>query len=211
MPAKFVLSLDTDPTGKAGLPPPDQFKASIERFLRLLDGHGISATWTMPENPPAVSGDAGQTNLVDLLQRMKTPQDLSGYPPRRTRGIAGRVPFLTPPVYRHDALPTDRGVVDLPVSLRVSSPPLHRMAPRLVTLGRIRRGMDRAIRKDAIFHLVFDFAWLGSWDSDYRVLEDIFFHVAERRRSGHIDIATQSDIRRDYSGGHGGLHPFAAE
>lgn len=115
------------------------------------------------------------------------------------------------PMWRTADLDIEGSILMVPVSLSIASLDNHRrLIPEIVRMGRIRKGLERAVREGAVVHLALQLADLEHSDSLFRTVEDILFDVAEARAGGALRVATVAGLRRAYDEETGGSAPRRA-
>ena len=115
------------------------------------------------------------------------------------------------PMWRTTDLDLDGSILVVPVSMSITSLDNHRrLVPEAVRIGRIRKGLDRAVRENAVVHLALQLADLERSESLFRTVEDILFGVAEARAGGALRVATVAELRRVYDEETGGSAPRRA-
>ncbi|NQU71006.1 MAG: hypothetical protein HQ514_10680 [Rhodospirillales bacterium] len=186
MPVNFLLTVNAGPSNAVD----DGSHPSFRRLCRLLDGHGIPATWVLDDKlmANAVAGFAGQqgpdaTDMESAIKSMATPQEMAF------------VDFAIGA--EKDRRPTWKYLeFDLPGSTQRLSHSLLRYFPTgFAQVIKFRRGLRRAIQTEADFHLILDPGFLKSTRRSCGFLENILFDVTEHQADGRIKFATIKDIR----------------
>lgn len=103
--------------------------------------------------------------------------------------------FLTPPVYSFKELINHNGVLEIPASMFLMSyDGPRRFIPSFVRRNRCKKGIEKAIAKDSIFHLWFHPFNLGSSKKMFKDLEYIFQLVKKNK----ITSLTMTDVVNCY-------------
>ncbi len=101
------------------------------------------------------------------------------------------------PIWRPSDLDRTGSVLMVPVSTRIGSiDNLRRLVPEGARIARIRKALDRAASEGAVVHIAFQLTDLEFSEALFRTIEDILFHVAERRAGGALRVATIAELRR---------------
>ena len=273
MTGSFVLSIDTEDPFEprparnrwdAGDRRGAAARQATRRFMRLLDGHAMAATWVVGEadifeawgRRRSDGGTEPSRNLVGAIGAMATRQEIAvspapeGDPARlerctrfdewRTKEVSTialptdvaidaerfaalgftscrRTPLATRPsplgddlfqrplpMWRTPDFECAGPLLKVPVSLSIANiDNRRRLVAEAARLARIRKGLDRAARDDAVLHLAFQLADLGRSEALFQAIEDILFHVAEARAGGDLGVATIAGLRRDFGAAQG--------
>jgi hypothetical protein len=201
MPVNFLLTVNAGPYNAVD----DGSHPSFRRLCRLLDGHGIPATWVLDDKlmANAVAGIAGQqrpdaTDMASAINSMATPQEMAFVDSAIGAETDRR------PTWKYQEF-------DLPGSSQLLSHRLLRHFPTgFAQVIKFRRGLKRAIQTKADFHLILDPGFLKSTRRSCGFLENILFDVTEHRANGLIKFATIKEIQLKTANSAPGLRETAA-
>jgi hypothetical protein len=132
-----------------------------------------------------------------LAYRGVTPgvfEDLPGIAGRIYRQMGRLIP-LTPPV----VLPKrEHGIWNIPASyFYPSSHQGWKVLPGLSRVYKVKKGLERAVKKRSIFHLWFHpFNLASQPDRLFSELETVFSDVCRHRDAGKLDILTMGELAR---------------
>ncbi len=107
---------------------------------------------------------------------------------------------LAPPVYKMSELKSDHGILNIPASQFLI--PYDGFRKYISSASRIKKaikGIDLAIKKDAVFHLWHHTFNLGSSENFFYILTQIFKYVDKKRKQGKIENCTMKEIYQIYS------------
>lgn len=180
MTANFLVTINAGPADDVTTDPHPSFR----RLCGLVDGHGIPATWLLDAGlmAQAVAGvtdrqKTGAADMVSIINAMTTPQDLA---------------FID-----NDGKPYLDHQFDFPgLTHNLTHDRLRHLAAGFGQVVKFRRGLQRAARLGADFHLVLDPGFTIGTDRSCAFLENILFTVSEYRADGRINFATIAEIRR---------------
>ena len=103
------------------------------------------------------------------------------------------------PMWRTTDLELESSILMLPISMILCSLDNHRrLVPEAVRMARIRKGLERAAREDAVIHFALWLGDLGRSENLFRTVEDVLFDVAEARTRGELRVATVEELRQAY-------------
>lgn len=194
--APLLISNEPHELAISGRPSWARAFAGRERFVHDLLAHRQAAAAVDILPTSVLVRDVDMLPFADLAQRrgvtaIRTAVDDAA--PSAGLTIFGRVlgtSGTTPAAYRPDRL--HYGLWDLKPSvvwLRPGQAPATRTA-----VGALRRGLERAIAEQAVFHLAIDAtALIGAGDRALRDLRRFFAHADQRRRQTRLSILTMRE------------------
>ncbi len=112
---------------------------------------------------------------------------------QRPAHLLSRANASLPPVYR--PVRASDGLVNLPASqFLMSYDGVRRRVPTAARVRQAERGLARAIRQQAVFHLWFHPFNLGSDDAMFDALQQILTLVWEHRAAGRLQVRTMGAV-----------------
>lgn len=180
MTINFLLTVNAGPFSAAN----DGSHPSFQRLCKMVDGHGIPATWMIDEKlmTNALTGFTGRqgyetTTMTDHINSMTTPQDMA---------------------FVDHAIGVDKGPRPVWDSAESHPPgPAYMLKERqfrhlgagAVQTLKFRRNLHLSIHRETDFHLVLDSGFLLSTNQSCRFLENILFNATEHMANGRVKFA----------------------
>lgn len=118
---------------------------------------------------------------------------------RRICGVLDQFCAITPPVYKIEELHIHHGLLNIPGSnFLYSYDRYHRWIPTFSRIVKIKKGINKAIDENAIYHLVFHPFHLGSSDRMFDVFDRVLAYVADKRAQGLLEVNTMKEVCTDF-------------